>query len=155
MDHGQTSTSMPPSGTAEFVRHYVEMVLAMAVGMPLFGLLFVSPLDPFGYRTILQARPYLRESLMLVAMTIPMVAFMAYRRHPWSRTLEMVAGMAIPALAVIAVTASSVIPVFSVSTLTIFSHLAMLLGMLAAMLYRRAEYAGAHHHHVPAERMGP
>ena len=124
------------------------MVLAMAIGMPIFGVLFVSPLDPFGYRAILQAHPYVRELIMLVAMSLPMVGFMAYRRHSWARTLEMVAGMALPAVAVIGLTASSLVPILTVGTLTLFSHLAMLLGMLAAMSCRRAEYSDAHHHHV-------
>lgn len=144
----ESPPEQPATATRAFLRHYAEMVLAMAVGMPIFGVLFVSPLDPLGYRATLQAHPYMRELLMLVAMTIPMVGFMAYRRHPWPRTIEMVAGMALPALAVIGLTASSLIPIFTVGTLIIFSHLAMLLGMLAAMLYRRAEYSGTHHHHV-------
>ncbi len=145
---GPGPSEQPASGARAFLRHYVEMVLAMAVGMPIFGVLFVSPLDPFGYRATLQARPYVRELLMLVAMAIPMVGFMAYRRHSWAQTIEMVAGMALPALAVIGLTAGAAVPLFSVDTLTLFSHLAMLLGMVAAMLYRRAEYSGTHHHHV-------
>lgn len=150
IDARQRPSEQPATGTGAFVRHYVEMVLAMAVGMPIFGVLFVSPLDPFGYRATLQANPYVREFVMLVAMSIPMVGFMAYRRHTWPRTIEMVAGMALPALAVIGLTASSLVPILTVGTLTVFSHLAMLLGMLAAMLYRRSEYSGAHHHHVHA-----
>lgn len=147
MTHAQHAAPEETAGTGRVIRHYLEMVLAMAVGMPVFGLLFVSPLDPFGYRATLQAHPYVRELVMLVAMSVPMVAFMAYRRHSWAQTIEMVAGMALPALAVIAFTASAAVPFLTVGTLTVFSHLAMLLGMLAAMLYRRAEYSGTHHHH--------
>jgi hypothetical protein len=133
-------------GTGRFLRHYVEMVLAMAVGMPVFGVLFVSPLDPLGYRTDLQGHPYVRELLMLAMMTVPMVAFMAYRRHSLRLTLEMVAGMALPALAVIGLTAGGRVPGFTTATLTIWSHAAMLIGMLLAMLYRRSEYSGHHDH---------
>lgn len=133
--------------TAQFVRHYVEMVVAMFVGMPIFGILFRSPLDPFGLRETMLARPYLSEMLMLIAMSIPMAAYMVWRGHRMERTVEMVAGMALPALAVIALTASEAVPLFSVATLFIWSHVAMLLGMLASMMLRRHEYSMDHSQH--------
>lgn len=133
--------------TARFVRHYVEMVVAMFVGMPIFGILFRSPLDPLGLRETMFDRPYLSETLMLVAMSIPMAAYMVWRGHRTERTAEMVAGMALPALAVIALTSAEAVPLFSVATLFIWSHLAMLLGMLVAMLLRRDEYAMDHSQH--------
>jgi uncharacterized membrane protein YedE/YeeE len=132
-----------------FGRHYVEMVLAMAVGMAVYGILFRSPLDPTGYRTVLQAHPYFSECLMLLAMSIPMAAFMQYRNHGWRRTTEMVVGMVLPAVAVICLVAFAAVPAFTDSTLSLWSHAAMLLGMLAAMLYRRGEYASPHLHHAP------
>lgn len=133
--------------TARFVRHYAEMVVAMFVGMPIYGILFHSPLDPFGLRESLFGRPYLSETLMLVAMSIPMAAYMVWRGHRTERTAEMVAGMALPALAVIALTAAEVVPLFSLAALSLWSHLAMLLGMLVAMLLRRDEYSMDHSQH--------
>lgn len=121
----------------------------MAVGMAVYGILFRSALDPTGYRTVLQAHPYISECLMLIAMSIPMAAFMQYRNHGWRRTTEMVVGMVLPAVAVICLVAFAAVPAFTDSTLSLWSHAAMLLGMLAAMLYRRGEYAGLHLHHVP------
>lgn len=135
------------AGVRRFLRHYVEMVLAMAAGMVVFGVLFVSPLDPLGYRTTLQAHPYIRELLMLVAMTLPMVAFMVYRGHSTRLTLEMVAGMAVPTLAVIALAATTVLPLLTPVALSLYTHVAMLLGMLAAMLYRRSDYTHDHSAH--------
>jgi hypothetical protein len=123
------------------------MVVAMFVGMPVFGILFRSPLDPLGLRETMWARPYLSETLMLVAMSIPMALYMAWRGHRAERTVEMVAGMALPALAVIWLTSTEALPLFSVVTLTLWSHAAMLLGMLAAMLLRRAEYSMDHSQH--------
>lgn len=133
--------------TARFVRHYAEMVLAMFVGMPIFGILFRSPLDPFGLRETMFDRPFLSETLMLVAMSIPMAAYMVWRGHRTERTVEMVVGMAVPALAVIALTSAGTVPLFSLATLTLWSHAAMLLGMLAAMLLRRDEYSMDHSQH--------
>jgi hypothetical protein len=127
------------------------MVVAMAIGMAVFGVLFVSPVDPFGYREALRAHPYTRECLMLIAMSVPMVGYMLQRGHGARRTTEMQLGMSLPAVAVIGLTATSSVPLLTVAALPIWSHVAMLLGMLAAMLYRRAEYASAHHHqHEPA-----
>lgn len=138
--------------TARFVRHYAEMVVAMFVGMPIYGILFHSPLDPLGLRETMFDRPYLSETLMLVAMSIPMAAYMVWRGHRTERTVEMVAGMAIPALAVIWLTSTEAVGLFSLVTLSLWSHLAMLLGMLAAMLLRRDEYSMDHsQHHMHAE----
>ena len=142
----QTGTTFTSASGRRFIRHYVEMVLAMAVGMPVYGMLFVSPLDPLGYRAVLEPQPYVRELLMLVAMSLPMVAFMAYRRHSPRLTAEMVAGMAVPTVAVVGLAAASWVPFLTPGTLSLFSHAAMLLGMLVAMLYRRAEYSHAHDH---------
>jgi hypothetical protein len=132
-----------------FARHYLEMVLAMAVGMVAYGVLFRSPLDPIGYGAVLSDHPYVSECLMLVAMSIPMVAFMQYRHHGWLRTAEMLFGMVLPAVAVICLFALVADPVLTDSALSVSSHAAMLLGMLLAMLYRHAEYAAPHRHHIP------
>ncbi|MFN8638326.1 MAG: hypothetical protein U0360_02445 [Dehalococcoidia bacterium] len=143
--HSHAPAPRAPSSRA-FARHYLEMVLAMAAGMVPFGVLFISPLDPLGYRALLGAHVEVRELLMLVAMAVPMAAFMAYRGHPTGRTIEMTAGMAIPSLLVIAVNEASAVPGLTDANLTVWSHIAMLLGMLAAMLYRRREYSVPHDH---------
>lgn len=149
----QTNTTPgPAAGARRFLVHYLEMVLAMAVGMLVYGVLFVSPLDPIGLRAVLQAHPYVNEFLMLVAMSLPMVGFMAYRRHGLRLTAEMVAGMALPAVAVIGLTATTWVPLLTERTVSLASHVAMLLGMLVAMLYRRTEYTHAHHHHAHAKQ---
>ncbi len=152
--HGPAMTHASSPGL--FLRHYVEMVLAMAVGMVAFGVLFVSPLDPLGYRAILGAHAAVRELLMLAAMTAPMAAFMAYRGHPAGRTIEMVAGMAIPSILVVAANAAAAVPGLTDASLSLWSHVAMLLGMLAAMLCRRGEYSTPHHHGAARGQMsGP
>lgn len=133
-------------GLGRFARHYLEMVLAMFAGMVPYGILFVSPLDPVGQRELLRAHPYVSEILMLTAMSLPMAGYMLYRGHGMERTGEMVAGMAVPSLAVIWLTAAGAVPGLSVERLSLWSHVAMLLGMLGAMLFRWDEYAGEHHH---------
>lgn len=146
------ATASQPS-LKRFLRHYLEMVLAMAVGMLVYAALFVSPLDPVGLREVLRAHPYVNEISMLVAMSLPMIGFMASRGHGLRLTAEMVAGMVVPALAVVGLTAAAALPFLTVGTLSLASHVAMLLGMLAAMLYRRAEYTHDHRHHVLPQKL--
>ncbi len=83
---------------------------------------------------------------MAATMTIPMVAWMRYRGHRWQPTLEMAASMIIPTLAAIALLAAGVL---SFGALMGLEHVAMLLGMLVAMLLRLDEYT-SHAHHTRA-----
>jgi len=84
---------------------------------------------------------------MMATMTIPMVAWMRYRGHRWQPTLEMAASMIIPTLIAIVLLAAGVL---SFEALMGVEHVAMLLGMLAAMLLRIDEYTHAHHAHAAA-----
>ena len=120
----------------------------MGLGMMAFGILFVSRLDPFGLREALWARPIARELGMLTAMSLPMAAWMLVRGHSVERTIEMVAGMAVPSLVVIGLTEGAAVPGLNAGNLSLWSHVAMVLGMLGAMLARRREYARPHHEHM-------
>ena len=75
-------------------------------------------------------------------MTIPMVAWMRYRGHRWQPSLEMAASMIIPTLVAIALLAADVL---SFGALMGLEHVAMLVGMLVAMLLRLDEYTGHAH----------
>src|SRR4029079_3539727 len=68
-----------------FVRHYVEMVIAMFAGMIVLGL----PAEA-GLRAIGSSSSDLRVDApavvfigMALTMTVPMVAWMRYRGHGW------------------------------------------------------------------------
>jgi hypothetical protein len=82
---------------------------------------------------------------MAVTMTAPMVAWMRWRGHRWQPTLEMAAAMVVPTLAVLGMLA---LELGDFGLLMGLEHVAMLGGMLTAMLARRAEYS--HHHHEVA-----
>jgi hypothetical protein len=70
---------------------------------------------------------------------------MRYRGHRWQPTLEMAASMIIPTFIAIALLA---VGVLSFGALMGLEHVAMLLGMLVAMLLRVDEYTShAHHTH--------
>ena len=132
------------ASTRHFVRHYVEMVVAMFLGM---GVL----LPPLGAAlraagTSLHSSDVLMISAMALTMTVPMVGWMRFRGHGWPVCADMTAAMVIPTLSVLALLWSGLFG--DLGTLLVIEHLAMLPSMLVAMLLRRDEYTGATHHHA-------
>jgi hypothetical protein len=129
------------ASTRRFVRHYVEMVVAMFAGM---GVL----LPPLGMATRalfgvgLHGNATLMISAMALTMTVPMVAWMRFRGHSWAPCADMSAAMVLPTLAVLALLWTDLLS--DVGTLLFIEHAVMLPAMLVAMLLRRAEYT--HHH---------
>jgi hypothetical protein len=79
-------------------------------------------------------------------MTAPMIPWMRRRGHDWRPTLEMAASMVIPTLAMLALLAADLVT--DAGVLLGIEHVAMLGGMLVAMLARRDEYS--HHHQTVA-----
>ena len=128
-----------------FVRHYLEMVVAMAAGMMVYGLAFGRGMAFTGYGD---------EAMMAAFMTVPMVAWMRYRGHSWRQCAEMAVAMLVPMAAVVLALAGR--PGVSDRALGMGSHAAMLLGMLVLMIVRRSEYAGDGHCHgaAPASESG-
>jgi flagellar biosynthetic protein FliP len=131
-----------------FLRHLLEMVFAMMVGMALFGGVRAL-LDPTGFADVLRQHLDTRYLAMTGFMAVPMVLLMRYRGHAWARTAEMVGAMVVP-VAVACVLwrfgVGAVVPALSDRALGTSSHVAMYVGMLLAMLYRFGDYAhaGAH-----------
>jgi hypothetical protein len=126
-----------PQYPKQFVRHYIEMVVVMFVGMAVLW----TP------STMLVNTERTGAMLLTMAftMTAPMVAWMRWRGHRWQPTLEMAGAMIVPTLGVLAMLAAGV---GDLGVLLGIEHVAMLGGMLAAMLARRDEYA--HHREVAA-----
>jgi len=131
-----------------FIRHYIEMVVVMFAGMVVLGLPGEAALHAIGSGTseLRDDAPALVFLGMGATMTLPMVAWMRYRGHTWRPTLEMAASMVIPTLAAIALLAAGVL---GFGALMGVEHVAMLLGMLVAMLLRVDEYT-SHAHHAQA-----
>ncbi|QFU88267.1 hypothetical protein [Amycolatopsis sp. YIM 10] len=113
---------------ARFTGHYLEMVVAMLVGM--FAL---APLWPEAW----VVRPDVAALVMAFDMTVAMVLWMAIRRHSWPRIWEMAAVMVLPFAALL-------VPywfgLLSGSAVMVAGHVIMFPLMLAAMVWRRAEY---------------
>ena len=127
--------------TKHFVRHYLEMVVAMFAGMAVLGLPAGRVLDAMGATS--------DEFMFLgmaTTMTVPMVGWMLYRGHGWRANAEMSASMFIPAFAVIGLLSADMLT--DVAVLMVIEHVAMLLAMAGVMLLRPAEYVHSHAHTV-------
>ncbi len=144
--HARAASLVSPA-TRQFIRHYVEMLVAMIAGMIVLGGPATVALDAAGMSSSELRTDY--PSLMLlgmaVVMTVPMVAWMRYRGHSWRPSMEMAASMFVPTFAVIALLWASVLEDFGM--LMTVEHVAMLPSMLVAMVLRRDEYSGGHEHH--------
>ena len=123
-----------------FVRHYVEMIIAMFVGM---GVLYAPVVATFGWEAA--DAPALALLGMGISMTVAMVAWMRYRGHGWPASNEMAAAMLVPTAGVIALLAAGAATDFG--TLMGIEHAVMFPSMLAVMLLRYDEYSGAAHAH--------
>jgi hypothetical protein len=135
--------------TRYFIRHYVEMLVAMFAGMVVLGAPALLALGAAGVSSaeLRTDVPALMLLGMGVTMTVPMVAWMRYRGHGWGPSNEMAASMLIPTAGVIALLGAGLVD--DVGTLLAIEHVVM----LPSMLLRREEYSHAGHHegqHVPA-----
>ena len=124
-----------------FLRHYLEMVAAMFLGMAILGVPVDRALDALGATS--------DEFMFLgmaTTMTVPMVGWMLYRGHGWRANAEMSASMFVPTFAVIGVLSAGLLT--SIGALMTIEHTAMFVLMAAVMLARPAEYI--HRHAVAA-----
>lgn len=122
-----------------FLRHYLEMVAAMVVGMVVLGAAVRGVLALAGLRYPTQS-PELAALEMAVTMSAGMVVWMRHRGHGWASTLEMAGAMLAPAVVLFPLRWLGAI---TGDALLALEHLAMFPPMFLAMLRRRAEYGGS------------
>ena len=120
-----------------FIRHYLEMVAAMFLGMAVLGLPAGWLMSALG-TSWGDLSPELMLLSMATTMTIPMVGWMAYRGHGLRANAEMSASMFVPTFAVIGVMWAGALT--DTGALMVIEHVAMLLCMAGVMLLRPAEY---------------
>lgn len=116
--------------------HFVEMVVAMAIGMIAGAAVFLTIVRMTWDEALLRY-PVLCLLVMAFSMTLPMVAWMHHRGHGWRSSSEMAAAMIVPAIPFICLASLHVIkgaPCGLYCALTVPV-------MLGVMLYRRSEYA--------------
>lgn len=128
-----TSTTVPMRAPSWSVvaRHYAEMLVAMFVGMLVFGSLRAAA----GLTVTFADHPGWSFLLMATDMSLGMAAWMRVRRHGWASTLEMCAVMYLPLLLLPLVQAD----VMSRMTFMIVAHVVMAVAMLAVLVRRRRE----------------
>ena len=125
-----STTRRPGTARWRFLRHFLEMLAAMVIGM-----IALEPLWPHIDTVELHAL------VMATNMTIGMAAWMTIRRHSWPSIAEMTAAMYAPFIILFIPYWAGLITAGGLFTL---GHLLMLPAMLLAMLRRRAEYTAAH-----------
>src|SRR3712207_6517515 len=72
-----------------FLWHYLQMCLACCVGGVLLSAAFFGGAALIGYPDLVAQAPYLSTLVLAINVSIPMVAWMRFRRHEWRPTLEM------------------------------------------------------------------
>jgi hypothetical protein len=131
-----------------FLRHLLEMTVAMMLGMCVLGMAFRGiHLAVFGngFDQAWHEHTELAVFAMTFNMTLPMVAWMHHRGHSWERGGEMAAAMFVLAVALLVPFWLGIISDHVVLPLEMGL---MIPTMVGVMLYRLDEYAG--HPHTPA-----
>jgi hypothetical protein len=124
--------------TRPFLRHLVEMLLAMLAGM-----LVIGPLWPYAVPDDLLARADLAAATTATSMSVAMAGWMWHRRHGGAAIAEMTAAMYVPFLVLLPPWWAGQIDADAVLA---GGHLLMLPAMVLAMWHRAAEYTGHRPH---------
>lgn len=122
------------ASVGRFLWHFLEMLIAMMIGMGVYHLLTGKALAAY---------PVLNYAGMELSMIPPMVALMWFQGHSWDCSRDMVVAMlAGPALFLTCAQLGlhNYIPGISRGNLFGLSDATMYLGMLAAMLFHREMY---------------
>jgi hypothetical protein len=117
--------------------HYVEMVIAMAVGMVALHPVWTLAFDALGWSAVLH-RPEPMALVMATNMTIAMTAWMKFRGHGWAACAEMGAAMYLPFVILFVPMWAGLI---TSSAMFLWGHVLMLVAMAGAMAIRPHEYA--------------
>ncbi|MGY1604454.1 hypothetical protein [Geodermatophilus sp. SYSU D00815] len=121
----------------KFVLHYLEMVVAMAVGMVALHPVWSYLLDALDASWLMRD-DYTGALIMATNMTVAMSAWMRFRGHGWRPIAEMGAAMYLPFLVLFVPLAFGLI---TAGGMMLWGHIGMLFAMGLAMALRPAEYA--------------
>jgi hypothetical protein len=125
-----------------FLRHLLEMIVAMMLGMVVLGMTFRAihlALFGTGFDDAWHEHTELAVFAMTFNMTLPMVAWMRHRGHAWERCGEMAAAMFGLAVALLV---PFWLGVLSADVVLPLEMALMLPAMVAVMGFRFEEYAG-------------
>jgi deazaflavin-dependent oxidoreductase (nitroreductase family) len=142
--HAHASPSHVEVSWRPFVRHLVEMIVAMLLGMAVLGAAVSLFFALIGHSNVLHYAG-LRGLLMSGYMTVGMALWMRHRGHGWLSVGEMAAAMFVPYAALIGPFAAGSIPAGQFLGVM---HVLMLPCMVAVMLHHREEYSRDHRLHA-------
>lgn len=144
MNGATVSVSARWPRASAFVRHFVEMLVAMMLGMCVLGGVWSGILAAWGTDVSAFRGDHVALVALVMAldMTVPMVWWMRYRGHNWRRGAEMAGAMFVPTLVLIGLLQLDAV---SGDSLIGLEHALMLPAMLLVMLWRLDEYT----RHVP------
>lgn len=131
---------MTRSGVKQFSWHFVQMVVAMTVGMAVLAAKWPPVFAKLGWPDALQ-RPEVAVLVVATDMAIGMALWMWWKRHGWASIAEMTLAMYVPFVALFP---GLWLGILSGDALMIGGHVLMVPAMLAAMWWRRDEYARPH-----------
>jgi hypothetical protein len=135
---------------SNLVQHFIEMVVAMLVGMAVLGMAAAGICTALGHSGFLTHHAGLLAFVMALNMSTGMAAWMRFRGHGWAPIAEMVGAMCVPWALLIGPYLGGLI---SAGGLLVGMHVLMFPAMAAAMFHRRDEYAHGHHHSEHARAM--
>ena len=118
-----------------FLRHLLEMGLAMIIGMMVSATIFLSAVGMTAAEPM-REHAVLFVVLQAVGMTTTMVAWMRHRRNSWRSSSEMALVMVVPAVPLICL---RLLDVVSGPICGLYCF-ATIVAMVAVMLYRRSDY---------------
>lgn len=124
--------------TRPFLRHYLEMLAAMAAGMLVLEPVRMLASAALGWSTLFDRTEPLAMA-MATEMSIGMAVWMRFRGHGWTPILEMCLAMFAPFLLLFVPLWAGLIGRDGVM---LAGHLLMLPAMALVMLRRREEYGG-------------
>ena len=133
----ETATAARRHRWRKLTVHYVEMVIAMAVGMYALSPVWTFLLDAAGWSAFLDS-PEAMAMVMATDMTIGMTAWMRFRGHSWRPCAEMGAAMYLPFLVLLPPMWAGLI---TSGGMLLWGHVLMLFAMAGAMALRPHEYA--------------
>ena len=136
-DVGSARPSRAGHRRRRFAGHVGEMLLAMFAGMLVLGGVVAGALALAG-TSLDKGSASVTAAVMAFNMTVPMVAWMHYRRQPIARSAEMAAAMVVPTVAAIAL---YWVGVLSSEAVPAVQHAVMIPAMVGVMLWRYDHYA--------------
>jgi hypothetical protein len=133
-----------------FVRHFVEMCLAMCIGGITLNVLFFLGAAQLGYADLVGQYPEFSILMIGILLAIPMAAWMRFRGHEWRTNLEMSSTSIMLAILLIGAAWLGVIPKSGMlEWMTSLACPVMIIPMLFRLDLYTADHAAHARHALP------